>query len=431
MSISRRAASDGASEKETKSGHSRPQVGFIPGRSFVGRVLECGWEVCDEVARRGEWVVGLLDVRKSGALAEFITADRHRIHRVPHPQSHANGSQPTAHSSSDGHLHSHSNQYPAPPAAAPPPGPTLEELALLPFALTAYRAVRTLIGLEGFGTGVRRGVGAVSPEGEPEVDSMSEERHRKGRSAAGRRALVLNGHTGTGAFVARMLAARGWRVCVHAPGTLSDAATGCTEADKAHMATVQARTRAWGVEEVVFDDGGGVGDGEDWGQGAAVRAIEQLIEDGDAFDAVVDTIGGRTVWEAGQRLLVCAADGGRKQFTTTVGDSPERPVPSAMDNFRLGLRAMRGSQSESTKKEKGSKARTNVSYAWVSVAQDVDWEGGDVRDGLGVLVQMALEAGMRPVVENQLPFERAVDVFEGREDPAMRHGGSVVVKVVG
>ncbi|KAF9004727.1 hypothetical protein BDQ17DRAFT_409584 [Cyathus striatus] len=43
----------------------KAEVGFIPGRSFVGRVLECGWDVREEVVRRGEWVVGLLDVRKS------------------------------------------------------------------------------------------------------------------------------------------------------------------------------------------------------------------------------------------------------------------------------------------------------------------------------------------------------------------------------
>ena len=40
------------------------EVGYIPGRGFVGRVLECGWDVGEEVVRKGEWVVGLLDVRK-------------------------------------------------------------------------------------------------------------------------------------------------------------------------------------------------------------------------------------------------------------------------------------------------------------------------------------------------------------------------------
>ena len=46
----------------------RAEVGYIPGRSFVGRVLECGWDVKDEVVRKGEWVVGLLDVKKVSML---------------------------------------------------------------------------------------------------------------------------------------------------------------------------------------------------------------------------------------------------------------------------------------------------------------------------------------------------------------------------
>ena len=44
------------------------EVGFVPGRSFVGRVLEVGWELGDEVIRKGEWVVGLVDVRKVGLI---------------------------------------------------------------------------------------------------------------------------------------------------------------------------------------------------------------------------------------------------------------------------------------------------------------------------------------------------------------------------
>jgi hypothetical protein len=49
-----------------KSGkRSKVEVGFIPGRSFVGRVMECGYEVKGgEGGKRGEWVVGLVDLRK-------------------------------------------------------------------------------------------------------------------------------------------------------------------------------------------------------------------------------------------------------------------------------------------------------------------------------------------------------------------------------
>jgi hypothetical protein len=52
------------SAKRTPKTRTRADVGYIPGRSFVGRVLECGWDVRDEVVKKGEWVVGLLDVRK-------------------------------------------------------------------------------------------------------------------------------------------------------------------------------------------------------------------------------------------------------------------------------------------------------------------------------------------------------------------------------
>ena len=38
--------------------------GFIPGRSFVGRAVEVGWEVRGEFVKKGEWVIGLMEVKK-------------------------------------------------------------------------------------------------------------------------------------------------------------------------------------------------------------------------------------------------------------------------------------------------------------------------------------------------------------------------------
>ena len=38
--------------------------GFVPGRSFVGRAVEVGWEVRADIVKKGEWVVGLMDVKK-------------------------------------------------------------------------------------------------------------------------------------------------------------------------------------------------------------------------------------------------------------------------------------------------------------------------------------------------------------------------------
>lgn len=39
-------------------------AGFVPGRSVMGRVVEVGWEVKEEIVKRGEWVVGLVDPKK-------------------------------------------------------------------------------------------------------------------------------------------------------------------------------------------------------------------------------------------------------------------------------------------------------------------------------------------------------------------------------
>ena len=38
--------------------------GFVPGRSFVGRAVQVGWEVREDIVKKGEWVVGLMEVKK-------------------------------------------------------------------------------------------------------------------------------------------------------------------------------------------------------------------------------------------------------------------------------------------------------------------------------------------------------------------------------
>ncbi|KAF7354878.1 hypothetical protein MSAN_01402300 [Mycena sanguinolenta] len=495
--INRRTASDVGSicetnkDKDSKEpGHPPPPVGFIPGRSFVGRVLECGWEVRDEVARRGEWVVGLLDIRKSGALAEFITVDRHRIHRLPRPLLlvRSGESAPTPAFPSAVTLKSrvaiplaslfrlfHPRHTPAlatviappTPACQPPfrpsprphhphPASTSRNWRFYPFR-GSPRTVSCAPSRQGPWTPPVNGAPTWSrltatllipwtPCPKKRALAAAEKAKAKGK----RRALVLHGHAGTGGLVACMLARRGWRVCIHAPGSVSE--TDDEEADKEHMRRVQERARAWGVEEVVFDDGGCAADNVSaFGSaldargrnGAAVRAVERLITDGDEFDAVVDTIGGKAVWDVGERLLARGSAKWRKQFTTTVGDWPIRPVPTAKDNFRAGLRALTGGNgagddkksAKKTTKESKEKAGSTVSYAWVSAAQDVDWEGEDVRDSLGAVLRIALEEGVRPIVEGDaLPFERAGEVLEGRagnKSAGILKGGNVCVRVVG
>ncbi|KAJ3879594.1 hypothetical protein F5051DRAFT_370741 [Lentinula edodes] len=452
-----------------------PDVGYIPGRSFVGRVLECGWDVSEDVVRKGEWVVGLLDVRKCGALQEFFVADRHRVHRIPHPTIPFQASSSSASAS---HLSSHSRSNSSPSRASSlsrpgrppnlnldPPPLTLEEYALLPLCgIFAYRAVRTLAYAFSKPMPSSAEPGNFSPS--PRRINEHEEGSRR------RRALVLRGHDGVGAIAVQMLVKRGWRVCVHAsflrdPELVEEG----SREERVYMESVERRVRRWGAEEVVFDDGGGSdpeggGGGCEDGVAAVVRVIERLVEDGDVFDAVLDTVGGKEIWEASERLLRNTGNndasplpgnqshpGGTGQFTTLVGDTPSRPIPTASDHFRAGLRSMKNTHNATTTKDgtngspvkKGANGNGKVGYAWVSVAQDVDWEGEDIRDSLGAVVKMAMNEGVRPWVggsesggngevndnngdERVVPFERTPRIFVA--NGPLSNGGTAVVKVV-
>ncbi|KIM42917.1 hypothetical protein M413DRAFT_125606 [Hebeloma cylindrosporum] len=461
----------------------RADVGYIPGRSFVGRVLECGWDVRDEVVRKGEWVVGLLDVRKGGALAEFIVVDRRRVHRVPQPWKTAPPvNDPT------GPLSPLWIASPTPTQANLniPSTLTLEELALLPLSgLPAYRAIRTFMfafsssrdgtaspgamsSLDRRGAGFDFASSAASSSSysdhhpQPSIRSTADHDH-----SYRRRILVLRGHDGTGAMAVQLLVQRGWRVSVHVPFS-SVPSHASQHVGDTFMRVIEDRVRVWGADEVIFDDGEEGGGGDD-GRGAAVRVLDSLREDGDVFDAVLDTVGGKEVREAGERLLrspgFATSDDvpspqrrGIGQFTTLVGDVPERVIPSAADNFRAGLRSFRQVSGPQTQDSVGLTANIpngaaeeeyptaaspvkgmgKVGYAWVSVAQDVDWEGNDVGETLGIVVRHALENGIRPIVEDVedakgeirervVSFERTPVIFV--DDGPLRDGGTVVVKV--
>ncbi|WFD04938.1 hypothetical protein MVES1_000263 [Malassezia vespertilionis] len=58
-----------------------PTHAFVPGRSFCGRVVECGWDV--KRVRKGDIVFGLQDYRKCGALAEFMSIDQDLVAQAP------------------------------------------------------------------------------------------------------------------------------------------------------------------------------------------------------------------------------------------------------------------------------------------------------------------------------------------------------------
>ncbi|KAJ8085850.1 hypothetical protein PM082_004669 [Marasmius tenuissimus] len=259
---------------------------------------------------------------------------------------------------------------------------------------------------------------------------------------------------------------QGWKVVVHAS---------CRE----DQDIIIAQVKAWGGDAVVFDGGEGV-----------VKMMERWIEKGGfGVDAILDTVGGKEVWDVGERLLrsrgkgqgrgraesqpemvqmnvatpfpppplppvpplplksssslsrrlgsirrrntssstsaestnTQTQSGGVKQFTTTVGDFPERPVPSASDHFKSGIRSMR---------------KTGVDYTWVNLAQDIDFEGGDVRDALKRVIRMALEDGVRPAVGGiggagrVISLDKAPEVLVAGSERGMEDGNTIVVRVV-
>ena len=364
-------------------------------------------------------------------------------------QTHANG---------NGNARKKSTRVPT----QPPPMSmlTLEEMALLPLcSIPAYRAVRSFSY-------------AFSGDGK----SPTTEQLR-------RRALVLRGHDGAGAMAVQMLIHHGWRVSVHVPFSCVPADATQELAD-GFMRAVEDRAREWGADEVIFDDGEAE-DGDD-GRTAAVRVIETLREEGDVFDAILDTVGGKEVREAGEKLLrsngSLPADSpvpvsplgtstsptyskskrrGIGLFTTLVGDTPERPIPSAADAFRANLRSFRfglndnhrshvsGAEGNSSG---GANAITDidgsggggiqgtVGYAWVCVAHEVsEWEGADVRETLGAVLSLAMEDGIRPLVEDVgggmlgrprvVPFEKTPGVFV--DNGPLGDGGTLVVRIAG
>lgn len=336
---------------------------------------------------------------------------------------------------------------------------SLEELALLPLsALSAHRAVRTLADV------------IVSPRTSPGDDLNG-----------GSTALVLQGHDGSGSMVVQMLHKRGVTVIAQvpesfAPGRKEVSHTSSTPLSANHTdgstvseATICARLRAWGAEEIYI--------------GHPLKVINQLTAEGRSLDAVVDTVGGLDIWIASQRLLLAPPDYNRlrvfsrhSQFTTLVGDNPNKPVPTAQDNLRSGFRSFRrnvtvsvpaANETEETKaglslskgstaslplvrrssrKQSTTRTRTlaikrTVGYAWVNAAADVDYEGEDVRDALGSVVGMVEEGWIRPWIGDQgdldtrkvVPFDEAAEVFR-RDDKGpvglLQDGGTCVVKIV-
>ncbi|KZT20649.1 hypothetical protein NEOLEDRAFT_1182384 [Neolentinus lepideus HHB14362 ss-1] len=456
-------------------------VGYVPGRSVVGRAVEVGSSVREHVCRRSDWVVGLLDIRKCGALAEFVLVERHRLHRVPPPS--APGSSENASLSRSSSYRSHYSRSSHSESRSPSGSRTshtrsqslastptyinaraqgiaqmtIEELALLPLVgVPAYRVLRTFERV----IELRR---VVESEG----------------NLARKRALVLRGHDGVGAIVTQLLARRGVEVSVFVPGGVIDVGdlqgkVDLNEVVEERMLTVEKRLKGWGAAEILW---GTATRGDSRDREDALEAVQRLAGDGEEFDMVLDTIGGRDVWMACKAILGVGAGLSATQFTTTVGDFVDRVVPTAQDHFWAGLRSMglsRGgsvkkkgqagekvaatlvtgspsistkgsvrSQGKSSVREKGKegKEKKEIGYAWVSVSADVDMEGEDIADTMNALLHMIKDSDIRPWVgptdvdtyeENGddgkvLPFEKAPELFSRAS--LLRDGGTAVVKI--
>ncbi|KIL00478.1 hypothetical protein PAXRUDRAFT_129831 [Paxillus rubicundulus Ve08.2h10] len=575
-------------------------VGYIPGRSFVGRVLEVGWEVGEEVAKRGDWVVGLMNVHKCGALAEFILADRHRVHRVPQPFMPSRfpfSLVPTAGAADDldGDEPSPRNSPMFPP---PEEDLTVNELALLPLCgVPAYRAVRTFHHITTTMGNSQLLYDNSHNEIHPLLPPRSDRQDftagggEEGFIAQGRpwdsrpRALVLRAHDGPGAFAAQMLVHEGWSVWAHVPvpfmlpGPTSDVADDLKDEEeekelekrRSTLRRIEERLRGWGVDEVLFvsvtsmplsslfaASNMALEAMSSWSppsihmpysssssspsispspfsrsttssplsshyshpfssdhfsstsspsssshqnafttpysftplplasynceQSSVVSLMSYLSRSRVRLDAILDTIGGREIWEAGRSLLSrVVRDPLRQdvdaQFTTLVGDTPDRVVSTAGDNFRAGVRSLRlgGAKDQHAfedsgyheavthghGKEKKSKLKPRpVNYSWVNIVSDIDWEGSDVHDTLCAVLRMATSEGVKPAVGSVdfpncarkdkgkrramfggadsikeelrgkvVPFENTPDVFLA--GGGLDYGGTIVSRIAG
>jgi NADPH:quinone reductase-like Zn-dependent oxidoreductase len=280
--------------------------GWVPGRSFCGRVMEVGWEV--KRLRKGDMVFGLQSNRKCGALAEFMIIDQDFV------------------------------------AKAPEDCLTVEQIAALPATgVLTYQIVQ----------------------------------NHCVHLPKGARILILNAHDGIGLLTMQECASLGLIMVAQCPASISDGLAVC-EANGAH--------------EVVV--------------GEPLWAMNSLHES--SFDLVIDTIGGRRLYDASRRIL--ASEG---QFVTCFGDEHT----SANPNFRSHMRSLRRTFFKKDKK--------NLRYEWTGLENSED-----CKEALENVRAVAESGDICPRLRSILPFEDAARAF----DPVTRGGieeepGAVVVRV--
>ncbi|KDN43927.1 hypothetical protein K437DRAFT_274779 [Tilletiaria anomala UBC 951] len=280
--------------------------GFVPGRSFCGRVVEVGWEVKD--FRKGDVVFGLQEARKCGALAEFMTINRYLV------------------------------------AKAPEDCLTTEQIAALPSTgVMAFQIMR---------------------------DHCSE-------LPRGSRVLILNAHDGIGLLTMQECAGLGLIIVAQCPPSANDGYAIC---------------QANGAHEVIV--------------GEPLWAVNLLHES--SFDLVLDTIGGRKLYDASRRILSSAG-----QYVTCFGDEHTTANPDLRSHLRSLRRAF------------FKKDRKHIGYEWVGADS-----GEDCREALDAVRRAAEVGHICPRLGSILAMEdgaRAFDpVLRGTQDTA---AGAIVVRV--
>lgn len=279
--------------------------GFVPGRSFCGRIMETGWEV--KRMRKGDVVFGLQSSRKCGALAEFMTIDQDLI------------------------------------AKAPEDCLTTEEIAALPaVGVMAYQIMT----------------------------------NHCSQLKRGSRILILNAHDGVGLLTMQEANNLGLIIVAHCPEFISDGVALC-EANGAH--------------EVVVGD--------------ALWALNSLHES--SFDLVLDTVGGRRIYDAARRILAFQG-----QFCTSVGDVQSSVNP----NLKSHLRSLRRSFFKKDTKR--------IGYEWI-----VTDMGEDCREALEAVKNAAEKGRICPRLQSILLFQEAPKAFEVTLRGGQTEPGSVVVRV--
>ena len=186
--------------------------------------------------------------------------------------------------------------------------------------------------------------------------------------------LILNAHDGVGLLT--MQEARRLRLVIVAqvPPQVTDGISIC---------------EANGANEVVT--------------GEPLWAINLLHES--SFDLVIDTVGGRRIYDAGRRVL---ANNGH--FVTCCGDTQTPANPT----YRSHLRSLRRAFIK--------KDRKNIGYEWIGIDASID-----TRSALDAVMRAAQRGAICPRLQSVLPLEGAPRSFDMASDDSS--AGVAVVRL--